>query len=149
MVFFSVSTRCLHQFSRNKRAALLRDPSTLHADPLNGGEWRQSRPMRKKGSTHLFSAASMLMLSMIPWTVSMICLALIVCCSNFVFTADCEIHSCEAIIHTHTHTNKHTLSGRLPRGERASERVGGDVANTNAARSQYGRDHLLLQRSFR
>lgn len=33
-------------------------------------------------------------------TFSVICLALIVCCSNFVFTADCEIHSCEATTHT-------------------------------------------------
>lgn len=49
------------------------------------------------GHTHLFSAASMLMASMMALTVSVICLALIVCCSNFVFTADCEIHSCEAI----------------------------------------------------
>lgn len=49
--------------------------------------------------THLFSAASMLMASMMLLTFSVICLALIVCCSNFVFTADCEIHSCEAITH--------------------------------------------------
>lgn len=49
--------------------------------------------------THLFSAASMLMASMMFLTFSVICLALIVCCSNFVFTADCEIHSCEAITH--------------------------------------------------
>lgn len=34
-----------------------------------------------------------------PLTVSVICFAVIVCCSNFVFTADCEIHSCEAITH--------------------------------------------------
>lgn len=49
--------------------------------------------------THLFSAASMLMASMMLLTFSVICLALTVCCSNFVFTADCEIHSCEAITH--------------------------------------------------
>lgn len=49
--------------------------------------------------THLFSAASMLMASMMLLTFSAISLALIVCCSNFVFTADCEIHSCEAITH--------------------------------------------------
>lgn len=37
---------------------------------------------------------------MMSLTFSVICLALIVCCSNFVFTADCEIHSCEATTHT-------------------------------------------------
>lgn len=35
------------------------------------------------------------MASIMFFTVSIICLALIVCCSNLVFTADCEIHSCE------------------------------------------------------
>lgn len=48
-------------------------------------------------NAHLFSAASMLIASMMFLTFSVICMALIVCCSNFVFTADCEIHSCEAI----------------------------------------------------
>lgn len=55
---------------------------------------------KKGGDAHLFSAASMLMASMMSLTFSVICLALIVCCSNFVFTADCEIHSCEAMTHT-------------------------------------------------
>lgn len=45
--------------------------------------------------TYLFSAAATFMASIMFFTVSIICLALIVCCSNLVFTADCEIHSCE------------------------------------------------------
>lgn len=45
--------------------------------------------------TYLFSAAATFMVSIMFFTVSIICLALIVCCSNLVFTADCEIHSCE------------------------------------------------------
>ena len=45
--------------------------------------------------TYLFSAAATFMASIMSFTVSIICLALIVCCSNLVFTADCEIHSCE------------------------------------------------------
>lgn len=73
---------------------------------------RHQTPIKKKSTNpyplkrlyteqdnHLFSAASMLMASMMLLTFSVICLALIVCCSNFVFTADCEIHSCEAITH--------------------------------------------------
>lgn len=46
-------------------------------------------------ATYLFSAAATFMASIMFFTVSIICLALIVCCSNLVFTADCEIHSCE------------------------------------------------------
>lgn len=61
--------------------------------------WRENKGKRVYQDTHLFSAASMLMASMMFLTFSVICLALIVCCSNFVFTADCEIHSCEAITH--------------------------------------------------
>lgn len=55
----------------------------------------------KRTGTHLLSAAAMLIWSMMSLTVSVICFALIVCCSNFVFTAECEIHSCE-FMHTHT-----------------------------------------------
>lgn len=54
--------------------------------------WRNQPALQH---TYLFSAAAMFMASIMFFTVSIICLALIVCCSNLVFTADCEIHSCE------------------------------------------------------
>lgn len=68
---------------------------------------RKTRVEDMQRDAHRFSAASMLMASMMVLTFSMICLALIVCCSNFVFTADCEIHSCEATTH------KFTVTGTL------------------------------------
>lgn len=43
--------------------------------------------------THLCSCAAMCTESMMRRRASEICLALTVCCSNLVFTADCEIHS--------------------------------------------------------
>lgn len=46
-------------------------------------------------ATHFFSAEEILMASMIALTDSVICQALIVCCSNLVFTADWDINSCE------------------------------------------------------
>lgn len=51
--------------------------------------------------SYLLSAALMFMESIMAFTVSVICLALIVWCSNFVFTADCEIHSCGVQVTTH------------------------------------------------
>lgn len=71
------------------------DNVSLTLVPTKVGEKKNAH----RRNTHLFSAASMLMASMMLLTFSVICLALIVCCSNFVFTADCEIHSCEAITH--------------------------------------------------
>ena len=57
--------------------------------------WRNQHQQPSNTHTYLFSAAATFMASIMFFTVSIICLALIVCCSNLVFTADCEIHSCE------------------------------------------------------
>lgn len=75
----------------------------IQNDPRNHQHGNGSRSSKTWGNQHqpalqhtyLFSAAATFMASIMFFTVSIICLALIVCCSNLVFTADCEIHSCE------------------------------------------------------
>lgn len=58
--------------------------------------------------THLCSCAAIWTESIIWRRASEICLALTVCCSNFVFTADCEMHSYEEQPHYRTgHKPKH------------------------------------------
>lgn len=56
------------------------------------GTWMTGRSPFKY-LTHLCSCAAMCTESIMRRRASEICLALTVCCSNFVFTADCEIHS--------------------------------------------------------
>lgn len=73
--------------------------------------WWITAKKSRRLCAHLCSWAAMCTESMIRRRASEICLALIVCCSNLVFTADWEMHSCK---HTHiydsqTNTQTHTF----------------------------------------
>ncbi len=57
--------------------------------------WWITAKKSRRLCAHLCSWAAMCTESIIRRRASEICLALIVCCSNLVFTADCEMHSCK------------------------------------------------------
>lgn len=65
--------------------------------------WWITAKKSRRLCAHLCSWAAMCTESMIRRRASEICLALIVCCSNLVFTADWEMHSCK---HTHIYDSQ-------------------------------------------
>lgn len=73
--------------------------------------WWITAKKSRRLCAHLCSWAAMCTESMIRRRASEICLALIVCCSNLVFTADWEMHSCKHI--RMWQSDKHTDTFKL------------------------------------